>query len=339
MLMCLTITGHGQRAHTSKQYLEGSAETEDQKLPQGEVMHDLQMLPGCRHSGKQVTLNGRVKSMKRLARFLLEFNNAAAGIRARGQAFRSTRRNVHPGGFSALPRTRCLSMSSDFSAPATAFFSNMRTPAAVIAATAIKEAWQLWGESKASKDVRNSAWWTTLRYAYMMLMLLSVVCEFSTMFVATRAAGLLDTRQLCGQASTLSEFLLRDLEFEFVTVRLHFGIGIFSFLLAIALRVRYTLRRYTSLSVAALLTYFYAVVAMMAYANAHPIMYGGYAGLVARYFYLHWQFFLNHISWHSPTKLLSQVVLVACVMFYCHAGLQAFRSVRGEAMEDKLRWR
>ena len=64
------------------------------------------------------------------------------------------------------------------------FFSNLRTPAALVAAAAIKDAFVL---QAAPEDVRKSRAWTLLRETYLLLTLLSFATEMSCVFVATHA--------------------------------------------------------------------------------------------------------------------------------------------------------
>ena len=63
------------------------------------------------------------------------------------------------------------------------FFNSMRTPAALIAAAAVKDAFAL---SAVADDVKKSRSWTVLRTVYILLQLLAFSTEIGCVFVAVR---------------------------------------------------------------------------------------------------------------------------------------------------------
>mmetsp|Transcript_3233 Transcript_3233/g.5849 ORF Transcript_3233/g.5849 Transcript_3233/m.5849 type:complete len:387 (+) Transcript_3233:50-1210(+) len=342
---CLVCESHGRQVQTSKQREQINAQAKGQ-IPlkgTGSLEQKMQTHADWKRSQEHAALKNTSMSMRRLTTFLLTHSPPAAFGPSSPLAFHShnSLRPCRVHSPPAVPRARCASMSSavlhDFTGPAITFFSNLRTPAAVIAATAIKEAFKLWGDAKARHETRTSPAWTLLRYAYMLLLLLSTGAEVVVMFVATRASAQLSTLKLNSQASSLIEFLLRELEFEFVTVRFLFATGLFAFVLALGLRVRYVLRRYTDLSIAVMLTHFYACLAMMAYANDHPISYGGYFGLVVRYFRLHWHFFIEQCLWGQPMKIFANLAMVASILFFCRAGFRYWKNFDAEPLLQNVR--
>mmetsp|Transcript_88378 Transcript_88378/g.162283 ORF Transcript_88378/g.162283 Transcript_88378/m.162283 type:complete len:191 (-) Transcript_88378:76-648(-) len=137
----------------------------------------------------------------------------------------------------------------------------------------------------------------------------------------------MSTLKINAQAYSLAEFLMREYELEFVTVRFQFVSGMLAFLLALGLRVRYTIRRYTDLSRAVSCIFLTTIFALISWANSGPIAYGGYAGLVSRYFQLHWHFFIEQCSQQrlNKLKLLANAVAVASIVFYCREACNAWR--------------
>ena len=153
------------------------------------------------------------------------------------------------------------------------YFNNLRVPAAVLVSIIMKEMFALQSTPPsgmrawdAENGIDKSKRWRTLRYAYLLLMVLAFSLETNTIFVATQvltqlatATGhheelfnaQLDEDRIGGMfsmrrevTSSMVDFLLKNFEFEYCTVRFHFFTGLLSFTVAQALRVRYALRKY-----------------------------------------------------------------------------------------------
>jgi len=133
--------------------------------------------------------------------------------------------------------------------PAAAFFSNIRTPAALVAGAALGNLWVQIGPT--TKDPKLAKRYQTI---YSILMINAVILEFSTVCYATAT----DVRLMSGgysspMASSTLEFLQRELELPFVACRLHFLLGIVSFLASLAVRAVATLPGNTGIAAAMLL--------------------------------------------------------------------------------------
>jgi hypothetical protein len=72
-----------------------------------------------------------------------------------------------------------------FNSEGIAFFTQLRTPAALLAAAAVKDAYVLTGT--VPDDIQTSRSWTFLRDAYLYLQLLTFSTAMTTIFIATHA--------------------------------------------------------------------------------------------------------------------------------------------------------
>ena len=161
------------------------------------------------------------------------------------------------------------------------FFNSLRTPAALVAAAAIKDAFAM---SKPD-DIKNSRPWMILRTTYILLQLLAFSTEISCVFIASHAivqlqmsAGISEI----GKAASLVALMKSpQFEFEYVSVRAAFMTGLLAFTSAQALRARMALRRSKELSWAAMWFLLSAVAGLLAYNNSQSITYGGYTGLAS----------------------------------------------------------
>ena len=126
--------------------------------------------------------------------------------------------------------TAAVALANHASAGAS-FFTNMRTPAALLAAGALKDAFVMQGDAKG--DHR----WRLLVSAYAFLMVVSFGMEMSTVFKCTVSS----TRLLGGGYDPMAEsvvaMLTREFEWEYVSVRMQFVTGVLAFLFAQSLRV------------------------------------------------------------------------------------------------------
>jgi hypothetical protein len=185
------------------------------------------------------------------------------------------------------------------------FFNNMRTPAALVAAAAMKDAFAL---QAAPEDVRKSRAWTMLRECYLLLQLLAFATEVSCIFVATHAivslqmsAGVSDI----GTTTSLIALMKTRFEFQYVTVRATFMTGLLAFTTAQALRVRLATRKLKELSWAAMWFLLSSVGALLAYNNSQSITYGGYTGLVVKWAMMTWELLASLAAKANPVAVLA----------------------------------
>lgn len=235
-------------------------------------------------------------------------------------------------------------LDSKYIQSAIGYFNNLRVPAAVLMSIVMKEMYQL--QSSPSSSMRKwdrehrvdkSKRWRTLRYTYLLLMVLSFCLEVHTIFVATQVltqlataqsvipheidlgdkdmvGGLFSMRANKDVHQSMIDFLIKNFEFEYATVRLHFVTGLLSFTVAQALRVRYALRKYKELSLSGMCCLLCVASGMMAYTNANTITYGGYLGLLKRQLCLSFKFLTTRI--HSgPLSAVTALLAVLCVTY------------------------
>lgn len=235
-------------------------------------------------------------------------------------------------------------LDSKYIQSAIGYFNNLRVPAAVLMSIVMKEMYQL--QSSPSYSMRKwdkehrvdkSKRWRTLRYTYLLLMVLSFCLEVHTIFVATQVltqlataqsvipheidlgdkdmvGGLFSMKATKDAHQSMIDFLIKNFEFEYATVRLHFVTGLLSFTVAQALRVRYALRKYKELSLSGMCCLLCVASSMMAYTNANTITYGGYLGLLKRQLFLSFKFVTTRI--HSgPLSAVTALLAVLCLTY------------------------
>jgi hypothetical protein len=155
----------------------------------------------------------------------------------------------------------------------------MRTPAALLAAGALKDAFVLIGSDK---DEYASRKWRMLIRGYAMLMIVSFGCELSCVFKCT-ASG---TRLLAGGFDPVGEsviaVLVREFEWEYVSVRAQFVTGLLCYAVAQALRVFKELSHQLYLARATMFFLLFATAEMLSFFNSHLVFYGGYVQLMKR---------------------------------------------------------
>ncbi len=205
---------------------------------------------------------------------------------------------------SAAASTAGTAAVKSFASDGVSFFNSLRTPAALLAAAAIKDAFAL---QKVSEDVRGSRAWRALQDVYLLLQLGTFSSTILCIFIATHAivqiqcaAGVSEI----AQATSLISMMKTHFEFEYVTVRASFATGLLAFLTAQALRVRYELRRAKELSWAAMWLVLAIGAFMLAYNNSKSITYGGYVGLVAQWGRLSVRLLLERSSFTHPMPLV-----------------------------------
>jgi hypothetical protein len=168
------------------------------------------------------------------------------------------------------------SQSEEYIRSSIDFFNGLRVPAAVLGSIIMKEMYALQNSPPSGMrdwDIENridkSKGWRTLRYTYLLLMVLAFCLETNTILVATQVLTSLATHTIISSDATelplemendkigglftlgkrdlhksTVDFLIKNFEFEYTTVRFHFVTGLMSFTVAQALRVRYALRKY-----------------------------------------------------------------------------------------------
>lgn len=209
---------------------------------------------------------------------------------------------------SAVASTASAAASSavlkSFASDGVNFFNSLRTPAALVAAAAIKDAFAL---QSAPDDVKKSRAWTALRNMYLLLQLACFSSTILCIFISTHAiVNLQCSAGVSGvtEATSLIAMMRSHFEFEYVSVRASFGTGLLAFVVAQALRVRYELRRAKEMSWAAMWLTLASAAFMVAYNNSKSITYGGYTGLVARWGRLSVQLLLERSSFAHPMPLV-----------------------------------
>jgi hypothetical protein len=192
-----------------------------------------------------------------------------------------------------------------FNSEGIAFFTQLRTPAALLAAAAMKDAWALAGTMP--DDIRTSRSWTFLRDAHLYLQLLTFNSAMTTIFIATHAIVSLQmgmgVSERC-HASSLVVMMKTNFAFEYVTVRASFMTGLLAFTVAQALRARFVLRQAKELSWAAMYFMLCTVSLLFAYNNSKSITYGGYLGLVREWARLTREMLLSRATLHHPMPLV-----------------------------------
>ncbi|KAL7479918.1 hypothetical protein ACHAW6_005636 [Cyclotella cf. meneghiniana] len=257
---------------------------------------------------------------------------------------------------------------------AISYFNNLRVPAAVLGSIIMKEMYALQNTPPASmrdwdieKRIDKSKGWRTLRYTYLLLMVLAFCLETNTIFVATQVLTSLATTSTSKYSTELSlemendkigglftlgrrevhqsmvGFLIKNFEFEYTTVRFHFVTGLMSFTVAQALRVRYALRKYTSLSMSGMCCMLTVASGALAYTNANTITYGGYVNLMKRQLLLSRNFISKHVR-SGPMSAVT-AILALLTIYYAIIGYFSpeFSYFELELQEDKessstLKW-
>ena len=193
------------------------------------------------------------------------------------------------------------------------FFNSMRTPAALIAAAAIKDAFAL----SAPEDIKKSRPWMLLRTTYILLQLLAFSAEIGCVFIASHAivqlqmsAGISEV----GKAVSLVALMKSQFEYEYVSVRAAFMTGLLAFMTAQALRARMALRRSKELSWAAMWFLLSSVAALLSYNNRHSITYGGYVGLASKWLTMSRSMLLQRAQLGQPAPIVAVLMFgLSCI--------------------------
>ena len=220
----------------------------------------------------------------------------------------------------------------DFTNTAVSFFNNHRVPAALLAATAIKDAFVLQGRKDVDADVKRS--WRLVRYGYLLLMITCFYMEINVIFLSTHVGIQLANGNFKAEATSLISMLLREFEFEYVAVRFQFVTSMLAFVAAQALRVRFSLRRYADLSLSAMFCLFGAAFGMLAYNNANAITFGGYKGLLQRWAVLSFQFLLDRCRTGQPLAWLTACSAMLAIVFAGRAASVAASALAEVVLAD-----
>jgi len=216
----------------------------------------------------------------------------------------------------AMARRHAAVVCTDYTTAAVTFFSNVRVPATLVAATAIKEAFVL---VSVPRDLAASQGWRILRRCYTLLMLFSFSEELSCVFISTGAMMLLQSGTLDTKAPSLVALLVRELEYEYVSVRHHFITGVLSLMFAQALRARQALRYQPALARAAMFAVCSSAASLLTYSNARTITYGGYAGMALRFCVLHLRLMASYARLAHPLALIGIASSVLALVFAIQA--------------------
>ena len=209
----------------------------------------------------------------------------------------------------AAARAPAAQLAAPFIGEGVAFFNNLRVPAALVAAAAIKDAFAL---QSAPEDIKQSRGWTLMRNAYLMLQISSFSSELTCIFIATQAITALQMASVdILNCQSLREVLTSCMEYEYVGARAGFATGLLAFTVAQALRVRYALRRQFELSVSAMWFMLSASASLLMYSNANTISYGGYPGLLKRWAVLHSQLLISRLRVGYPVAIIALFSLLA----------------------------
>lgn len=205
----------------------------------------------------------------------------------------------------------------DCTGAAVTFFSNIRVPATLVAATALKETFQL---QSVPRDIASSRVWRMLRRSYLLLMLFSFTEEMSCVFISTSAMMMLQSG-IAGDthANSLVEMLVREMEYEYVSVRHHFITGVLSLMVAQGLRARQALRFQPSLARAAMFGIISAAASLLTYSNTRTITYGGYVGMAWRFLVLHTRLSASYLCLRHPMGIIGLLTLIAALWYSIQA--------------------
>jgi len=192
-----------------------------------------------------------------------------------------------------------------FNGDAVNFFNSLRTPAALVAAAAIKDAFAM-GKPE---DIAQSRPWMILRTTYILLQLLAFSTEISCVFIASHAIVQLQMSHgisEVGKAASLIALMKSpQFEYEYVSVRASFMTGLLAFTTATALRARMALRRSKELSWAAMWFLLSAVAALLSYNNSQSITYGGYFGLLTKWIGVNVELMSQQIRMLQPSPMFA----------------------------------
>lgn len=228
-----------------------------------------------------------------------------------------------------IANTGSKALLKSFNGEGVSFFNSMRTPAALVAAAAIKDAFAL----SAPEDIKKSRPWMLLRTTYILLQLLAFSTEIGCVFIASHAivqlqmsAGISEV----GQAASLIALMKTEFEYEYVSVRASFMTGLLAFTTAQALRARMALRRSKELSWAAMWFLLASVAGLLAYNNSQSITYGGYIGLASKWMSMNGALFSSRLALSQPTP----IVAAAMMALGCIAASKALYKTLSKLADD-----
>lgn len=230
-----------------------------------------------------------------------------------------------------IANTGSKALLKSFNGEGVSFFNSLRTPAALVAAAAIKDAFAL----SAPDDIKKSRPWMLLRTTYILLQLLAFSTEIGCVFIASHAIVQLqmsaDISEVGRAASLLALMKSPGFEYEYVSVRASFMTGLLAFTTAQALRARMALRRSKELSWAAMWFLLASVASLLAYNNSQSITYGGYIGLASKWIRMNGALLSSRLALAQPTPIVAAVMMaLGCIA----AAKALYKTLRKLADDD-----
>lgn len=127
----------------------------------------------------------------------------------------------------------------DYTDAALSYFDGIRTPAALIAGSALSTLFSLANEARKNEASlrKNTKLENNVLLAYHILTLLSFLLSLNVVVTATASGNVLMLGELNGKAASLYSFLVREMEYDFIMARWSFYTGMFSFLGSMISRV------------------------------------------------------------------------------------------------------
>lgn len=131
-----------------------------------------------------------------------------------------------------------MSALTDYTGAAVSYFDGIRTPAALITGSALAALFSLVGEARKGEDNkhRQTQLQNNLLILYHVLALVAFLLSLNVVMTATASGHLLMLGDVNGKATSLHQFLMREMEYDFILTSWSFFAGLFSFLGCIASR-------------------------------------------------------------------------------------------------------
>ena len=199
------------------------------------------------------------------------------------------------------------------------FFSAVRTPATLLAAGALKEAWVMHGGGSTLKHLKEEKLkWTLVRNCYLLLMVLAFGMNLMVVFDSTDTGMRLGAGGFDPMATSVVALLVREFEKEYVSVRAQYLMGIIAFMAAQALRVCSAFREFKDLAAAACMFLVFASCEIIQSCNSNLVHFGNVGNLLKRWWELQWpsslQGWLGAMS-GRPMLVIGNGALTLAVVF------------------------
>lgn len=219
----------------------------------------------------------------------------------------------------------------DCSSLGSAYFVNLRTPAALLAAGALKDAFVL-NDAGMEKADRNRNAWVALKRTYIFLMVVSFSLELAAVFMATASGMRLLDGGYNPMATNVMEMLTREFEWEHVAVQAQFVTGILAYVFAQALRVYYALHSNLAVARAATCFVLFSAWEMVGFFNSHVYKVRDLDDLLRRYFTL---------AMGRATRNLMPFISAVFLALSCAFALQALIDIDADgqlSVQDLRGW-